>query len=310
MMTSTQKRAEYRMMFKQNVEKRLLVDKIIRIIVFSCVIIAIIPLGSILAEIFKNGASAISYEFLTATPGAIGTGEGGIGPAIQGTLIIIGMSSIIGIPIGVLSGVFLSEFGENRLAQTVRFYNDVFMEFPSIVLGIFAFLIIVLVLGHFSLWAGAFALSLIMFPIIARTTEESLKMVPMTYREAGLSLGLRRWVITMRIVLASAKSGLITGILLSVARIGGETAPLIMTILGSSQFFHSLDAPMDALPLRIWRLSLLPYDSAQLQGWGAAMVLIIVILAINIGVRYFFLRKKGSGMFSRMIRQKVLGGKR
>jgi len=309
-MTSVQKRAEYRMMFKQNVEKRLLVDKIVRIIVFSCVIIAIIPLGSILAEIFKNGASAISYEFLTATPGAIGTGEGGIGPAIQGTLIIIGMSSIIGIPIGVLSGVFLSEFGENRFAQLVRFYNDVFMEFPSIVLGIFAFLIIVLVLGHFSIWAGAFALSLIMFPIIARTTEESLKMVPMTYREAGLSLGLRRWVITMRIVLASAKSGLITGILLSVARIGGETAPLIMTILGSSQFFHSFDAPMDALPLRIWRLSLLPYDSAQLQGWGSAMVLIIIILAINIGVRYFFLKKKGSGMFSRLIRQKALGGKR
>ena len=309
-MTSTQKRLEYRMMFKQNVEKRLLVDKIVRIIVFSCVIIAIIPLGSILAEIFKNGTAAISYEFLTATPGAIGTGEGGIGPAIQGTLIIIGMSSLIGIPIGVLSGVFLSEFGENRLAQIVRFFNDVFMEFPSIVLGIFAFLIIVLVLGHFSIWAGAFALSLIMFPIIARTTEESLKMVPMTYREAGLSLGLRRWVITMRIVLASAKSGLITGILLSVARIGGETAPLIMTILGSSQFFHSFDAPMDALPLRIWRLSLLPYDSAQLQGWGSAMVLIIIILAINIGVRYFFLRKKNSGMFQRLIRQKALGGKR
>jgi len=309
-MTSTQKRLEYRMMFKQNVEKRLLVDKIVRIIVFSCVIIAIIPLGSILAEIFKNGTAAISYEFLTATPGAIGTGEGGIGPAIQGTLIIIGMSSLIGIPIGILSGVFLSEFGENRLAQIVRFFNDVFMEFPSIVLGIFAFLIIVLVLGHFSIWAGAFALSLIMFPIIARTTEESLKMVPMTYREAGLSLGLRRWVITMRIVLASAKSGLITGILLSVARIGGETAPLIMTILGSSQFFHSFDAPMDALPLRIWRLSLLPYDSAQLQGWGSAMVLIIIILAINIGVRYFFLRKKNSGMFQRLIRQKASGGKR
>src|SRR3989344_2704317 len=263
MMTSTEKRAEYRMMFKQNVERRLLVDKIIRIIVFACVITAIIPLGSILVEIFKNGASAISYEFITATPGAIGTGEGGIGPAIQGTLIIIGMSSLIGIPIGVLSGIFLSEFGENRLAQVVRFFNDVFMEFPSIVLGIFAFLMIVLVLGHFTIWAGAFALSLIMFPIVARTTEESLKMVPMTYREAGLALGLRRWMITMRIVLSSAKNGLLTGILLSVARIGGETAPLIMTIL-----------------------------------------------AINIGVRYFFLKKRGSGMFSRLIRQKTTGGKR
>ena len=308
-MTSSQKRLEYRMMFKQNVAKRLLVDKIIRLVVFACVIIAIIPLGSILVEIFKNGASAISYEFLTATPGAVGSGEGGIGPAIQGTLIIIGMSSLMGIPIGVLSGIFLSEFENNRLAQVVRFYNDVFMEFPSIVLGIFAFLMIVLVLGHFSLWAGAFALSLIMFPIVARTTEESLKMVPMTYREAGLALGLQKWIITLRIVLASAKRGLVTGILLSVARIGGETAPLIMTILGSSQFFHSFDSPMDALPLRIWRLSLLPYDSAQLQGWGSAMVLIIIILSINVGVRYFFLKKSGSGMFSRLIRQKA-GGQR
>ena len=141
-------------------------------------VIAIIPLGSILVEVFKNGAAAISYEFLTETPGAIGSGEGGIGPAIQGTLIIIGLSSLIGVPIGVMSGIFLSEYGENRIAKPIRFFNDVFMEFPSIVLGIFAFLVIVLILGHFSVWAGAFALSLIMFPIVARTTEESLKMVP------------------------------------------------------------------------------------------------------------------------------------
>src|SRR3990167_8510698 len=189
-MTSTQKRLEYRMMFKQNVAKRLLVDKAVRIIVFSCVIIAIIPLGSILVEVFKNGLTAISIEFLTATPGADGSGEGGIGPAIQGTLIVIGLSSMIGVPIGVMSGIFLSEYVDNVLARFIRFFNDVFMEFPSIILGIFAFLVIVLVLGHFSVWAGAFALSLIMFPIVARTTEESLKMVPMTYREAGTALGL------------------------------------------------------------------------------------------------------------------------
>ncbi|MEK6818055.1 MAG: phosphate ABC transporter permease PstA, partial [Thermoproteota archaeon] len=271
------RRQEYRSLFKQNVAKRLLVDKAVRIIVFSCVIIAIIPLGSILVEVFKNGLTAISIEFLTETPGSAGSGEGGIGPAIQGTLIIIGLSSMIGVPIGVMSGIFLSEYGDNALARFVRFFNDVFMEFPSIILGIFAFLIIVLVLGHFSVWAGAFALSLIMFPIVARTTEESLKMVPMTYREAGTALGLKKWVITFRIVISAAKSGMITGILLSVSRIGGETAPLIMTILGSSQFFSSMDTPMDALPLRIWRLSLLPYDSAQLQGWGAALVLIMII---------------------------------
>ena len=180
MTTTQQRRQEYRSLFKQNVEKRLVVDKAVRIVVFACVIIAIIPLGSILVEVFKNGAAAISYEFLTAVPGSIGSGEGGIGPAIQGTLIVIGLSSIIGVPIGVMSGIFLSEYGDNKLARTIRFFNDVFMEFPSIVMGIFAFLMIVLILGHFSVWAGAFALSLIMFPIVARTTEESLKMVPVT----------------------------------------------------------------------------------------------------------------------------------
>ena len=297
------RRQEYRSLFKQNVAKRLLVDKAVRIIVFSCVIIAIIPLGSILIEVFKNGLTAISIEFLTETPGSVGSGEGGIGPAIQGTLIIIGLSSMIGVPIGVMSGIFLSEYGDNALARFVRFFNDVFMEFPSILLGIFAFLIIVLVLGHFSVWAGAFALSLIMFPIVARTTEESLKMVPMTYREAGTALGLKKWVITFRIVISAAKSGMVTGILLSVSRIGGETAPLIMTILGSSQFFSSMDTPMDALPLRIWRLSLLPYDSAQLQGWGAALVLIMIIIGINLGIKYYFMNKK-NGFFGQLIKQR------
>ncbi len=303
MTTTQQRRQEYRTLFKQNVQKRLAVDKAVRIIVFSCVVIAIIPLGSILVEVFKNGIAAISYEFLTAVPGSIGSGDGGVGPAIQGTLIIIGLSSLIGVPIGVMSGIFLSEYGDNKLARIIRFFNDVFMEFPSIVMGIFAFLMIVLILGHFSVWAGAFALSLIMFPIVARTTEESLKMVPTTYREAGTALGLKKWVITLRIVISAAKSGMITGILLSVSRIGGETAPLIMTILGSSQFFSSMDVPMDALPLRIWRLSLLPYDSAQLQGWGAAMVLIIIILGINLGVRYYFASKKGNSLFGRLIKQ-------
>ncbi|MGQ0772366.1 MAG: phosphate ABC transporter permease PstA [Nitrososphaerota archaeon] len=306
MVSSSQKRSEYRALFKHNVKGRLIVDKVAMGMVFGCVVVALVPLGSILLEVFKNGISALSIEFLTQPPGAIGSGEGGIGPAIQGTIIIIGMSSLIGVPIGVMSGIFLAEFGDNRLGRTVRFFNDVFMEFPSIILGIFAFLSIVLILGHFSLWAGAFALSLIMFPIVARTTEESLKMVPLTYREAGLALGLKKWIVTLRIVLSAAKSGMLTGILLAVARIGGETAPLIMTVLGSSQFFSGVDAPMDALPLRIWRLSLLPYDSAQLQGWGAAVVLIIIILAINIGVRYYFSTKgKKGGLMAR-----VMGGYR
>ena len=295
-MTNIKKRQYYRTLFRQNVERRLIIDKIIRLIVFSCVIIAIIPLGSILIEVFRNGIAAISLEFLTATPGAIGSGDGGVGPAIQGTLIIVGLASLIGIPIGIMSGIFLAEYGNNKLAKFIRFFNDVFMEFPSIVLGIFAFLVIVLVLGNFSVWAGAFALSLIMFPIVARTTEESLKLVPTSYREAGVALGLKKWVITTRIVMTAAKKGLVTGILLSVSRISGETAPLIMTILGSSQFFQNFNEPLDALPLRIWRLALQPYDSAQLHGWGSAAVLIIIILGINLAVRYFILHKNNYGI--------------
>jgi phosphate transport system permease protein len=268
-----------------NLKRRMLVDKIFRAAAFGCVVLAIIPLGSILVEIFRNGAAALSLEFLTATPGAVGEGEGGIGPAIQGTMILIGLASLMGVPAGVMTGIYLSEFGNNKFARTVRFFNDVLTEFPSIVIGIFAFVLIVLTIGSFSVWAGAFALSIIMLPVVARTTEESLKLVPQTIREAALALGVPQWRMTFSVLLATAKSGLITGIMLAVARIAGETAPLILTILGSSLFFQGLDKPLDALPLRIWRLSLLPYDYAQLHGWGAAVILILLVLSLNVAVR-------------------------
>ena len=279
-------------MFKANVNNRLLVDKIMIGVVLACVLIAITPLLWILGTLFYGGFEALSWGFLTEEPGAVGTGVPlAIGPAIQGTIIIIGLSSIIGIPIGVLGGIYLAEFGGSWFSKQIRFFMDVFMEFPSIVLGVFAFLAIVLLLGHFSIWAGAFALSLIMFPIIARATEEALKMVPWTLREAGTALGLRKWIVTMRVIIPAAKNGIVTGILLSVSRVGGETAPLIMTILGSSQFSGGFDSPMDALPLRIWRFSLQPYDEARLAGWGAALVLVLLILAIHVGVRYWFMQR-------------------
>ncbi len=287
-MDTSQKRLKYRALFRQNVRGRLIKDKAMRCVVIACVIVAIVPLGSILAEVVANGAMALSVGFITEVPGSAGSGEGGVGPAIQGTLIIVGLASLMGVPIGIMSGIFLSEYGTSRLAGAVRFFTDVFMQFPSIVMGIFAFFVIVLVLGHFSAWAGAFALSLIMFPIVSRTTEESLRLVQGTYREAGVALGLKKWTVTVRIVMAAARDGMVTGILLSVSRVAGETAPLIMTILGSSQFFGGFGGPMDALPLRIWRLSLLPYDSAQLHGWGSALVLIAIILVVNVCVRYAF----------------------
>lgn len=296
-MITVEQRTEFRKHFRYNVGRRLVLDKAVKCMVFLCVVVAIVPLIAILVNVFSNGAAALSWDFLTQIPGAVGSDDlGGIGPAIQGTIVLIGLSSLIGVPIGVMGGIFLSEYGNNRYGRTIRFFNDVLAEFPTIVIGVFTFVLIVLTIGNFSVWAGSFALSIVMLPIIMRTTEESLKLVPVTYREAGYALGIRRWRVVFTIVLSGAKSGLVTGILLAVARIAGETAPLVFTILGSSQFIQGLDGPVDALPLRIWRLSSLPYDSSVTQGWGAAFVLIILVLSINIGVRYLFLRKKGQTM--------------
>jgi len=256
-----------------------------------CVAVAIIPLGSILLEVIRNGAPALSLEFLTHPPGAIGEGGGGVANAIQGTLILIALTAIIGVPLGVMSGIYLAEFGESRLAGAVRFLNEVLLGFPSIVVGIFVYTLVVLGMGSFSAIAGAIALAIIMMPIVARTTEESLKLVPSTIREAAMALGIRRWRTILSIVVSTARSGIVTGAMLSVARISGETAPLIMTILGSQWFFAGFRQPMDALPLRVWRLALLPYDYAHRQGWGAALVLILLVLALNVVVRLAIRRR-------------------
>ncbi|XHH10362.1 MAG: phosphate ABC transporter permease PstA [Candidatus Bathyarchaeia archaeon] len=255
-------------------------NRLFFIICAICVVLAVIPLVSILIEVIVRGAPQLSLSFLTSmTPN-------GIGPAIQGTLILIGLTSLIGIPIGVLSGIYLSEFGNNRYAQSMRTINDILTEFPSIIVGITAYGIVVIALvGSFSAIAGAIALAFILIPIVARTTEESLKLVPNSIREASLALGAHKWRTTLSVVLPTAKGGLITGVLLAVARIAGETAPLILTILGNRYFFQGLDKPMAALPLEIWRDSLQPYANLQAQGWGAALILILIVLTINIAVR-------------------------
>jgi phosphate transport system permease protein len=279
------------MMDKQSTRRRLL-DKIATGVVLTCVIAAIIPLGSILIEVVKNGVGALSLEFLTQPPGAIGSGSGGIGPAIQGTLIVIALASLMGAPVGVLAGIYLSEFaGSGMFPYAVRFLNDVLTGLPSIIVGIVGFVVIVLTIGSFSVWAGAFALSIIMVPIVVRVTEETLKIVPNSIREAGYSLGIPKWKVVMFIVLTSAKSGVLTGIVLALSRIAGETAPLIMTILGTSLFFTGFTDPVDALPLRIWRLASQPYESAHSFGWGAALILIILVLVMSVGLRMLAYKK-------------------
>jgi phosphate transport system permease protein len=256
-------------------------NKFFFVLCAACVVIAVIPLLSILYEVVSRGAPQLSINFLTQKDA-----DGGIGPAIQGTLILMGLTSVTGIPVGVLSGVYLAEFGNNKYAASIRTVNDVLTEFPSIVVGITAFGVVVLgIMGSYSPLAGAVALSFILIPIVARTTEESLKLVPNSVREAALALGAHKWRTTLSVVLPAAKGGLVTGTLLAIARIAGETAPLIMTILGNAYFFQGFSSPMDALPLRIWRDSLQPYANLQAQGWGAALVLILIVLSLNIAVR-------------------------
>ena len=246
-----------------------------------CVIIAVIPLLSILYEVVSRGAPHLSLQFLTND--AL---HGGIGPAIQGTLILIGLTSLIGVPVGILSGVYLSEFGENRYASFLRTINDVLTEFPSIVVGITAYSVIVIgIIGSYSPIAGAVALSIMLIPIVARTTEESLKLVPNSVREASLALGIHKWKTTLRIVVPAAKSGVVTGTLLAIARIAGETAPILLTILGSSYFFRGFNSSMDALPLRIFRDARWDDPRVQAEAWGVALILIVIVLSLNIVVR-------------------------
>lgn len=290
-------RKDYRLILhghmKKTYRKRIIIDRLATIFAIVCVVAAIIPLGSILLEVVKNGVAALSLEFLVATQGSIGSGKGGIGPAIQGTIIVVGLASLIATPVGVLTGIYLSEFAGNGIfPSAVRFLNSVLTGLPSIVIGIVGYVTVVLVLGSFSVWAGALSLSIIMIPIVVIVTEETLRIVPHSLREAGYALGISKAKITLNIVLMTAKSGVLTGIGLGIARIAGETAPLIMTILGTSLFFSSLEGPVDALPLRIWRLASQPYESAHSFGWGAALVLILMVLGVNVVLR-LLAHKKG-----------------
>lgn len=291
----------YRDILQETVNKkyrrRLLVNRLVTIFTIVCVIAAIVPLVSILLEVVKNGASAISFEFLTQPQGSMGSGTGGIAPAIQGTIIVVGLASLIAAPIGVLAGIYLSEFAKQGIfVDLVRFFNDVLTGLPSIVIGIVGYTAIVLTIGSFSVLAGALALSIIMIPIVVRVTEETLKVVPYSLREAGQSLGISKAIITLFIVLPSAKNGILTGIVIAISRIAGETAPLIMTILGTSLFFTGITGPVDALPLRIWRLASQPYESAHAFGWGSALILILMILALSVGLRLWAQKRSLKGV--------------
>jgi len=264
---------------------RKVVNKIMTIAVIAAVDLAIVPLVLILGDIFIKGASAINLGFLTHLPTAPTFPGGGIANAIVGSFTMVGLAALISIPIGVGAGIFFSEWPSSKLSTVSGFMNDVLTGFPSMVLGLFVFIVIVLTTKEFSAFAGGVALSFVMIPIIARTTDESLKLVPMTLREASMALGIPRWKTVLRVVISTGKNGLLTGILLGVARATGETAPLLYTAATSSYFATSLFQPTASLTVLIYNYGTSPYATWQAQAWGAALVLILIMLGLNLLVK-------------------------
>jgi phosphate transport system permease protein len=260
-------------------------------LMIGAVIVALLPLFFILANLIVKGAGSLSFDFFTKTPAPAGETGGGVAHAILGTLLIVGMASLIGIPIGMAAGVYCAEFPSSRLTWVTRFMADVMNGTPSIVVGVFAWAWIVAKQKHFSALAGSAALALLMIPMILRTTEEMIKLVPNSLREAALALGYPRWRTSLAIVLRTTLPGIVTGSLLAVARIAGETAPLLFTALGSQYLTFDLNQPMAALPLTVFTYATGPYEEWHRYAWAAALVLILVVFVLSLGARLAIRRR-------------------
>lgn len=260
------------------------------------VLVAVLPLLMILGTLVVKGASALNWDFFTkiptGTPGDVG---GGVAHAIVGTLIIVGMAACIALPVGIGAGLFVAEYPDTALAWTARFLADVLNGAPSIVIGVFAWAFVVAGQKHFSALAGSVALAMIMIPMILRTTEEMIKLVPHALREAALALGYPRWRTSLTVVLRTILPGVVTGCLLALARAAGETAPLLFTALGSQFFSLKVAQPMAALPLVVFTYATGPYEEWHRLAWASALVLILVVFALSVSARLATRRRDGSG---------------
>jgi phosphate transport system permease protein len=246
----------------------------------------LIPLGLIFFHILKMGIGSLSLDFFTQIPKPPGEAGGGMANGLAGSLVMILLASLIGLPTGIFGALYLSEFGGNRLAASIRFCADVLSGVPSIITGMVAYTLLVVPMKGFSALAGAFALALIMIPIVLRTTEEQLKMVPASLREAALALGVPFWRTSLKVTLRSALPGVVTGVLLAIARVAGETAPLLFTALGNQFWGRKLTEPMAALPLQIFNFAIAPYDEWHRLAWGGALVLILIMFALSLSARW------------------------
>ena len=257
-------------------------------IALTCVAaaLAIVPLIAILAYLLKQGASALSLDFFTNMPKPVGDGGGGMANAIVGTLILIAIAAAFGLPIGIGAGLYLAERRGTQLANLVRFLADVLNGLPSIVMGIFAWQFLVRPFGHFSALAGGVAIGAMMIPLVTRTTEEMVRTVPLALREAALALGYPRWRTSLQIVLRTALGGIVTGVLVAVARVAGETAPLLFTAFGNQFWSTKVNQPIAALPLQVFTYAISPYDEWHAQAWAGALVLIALVLVISVIARF------------------------
>ena len=254
-------------------------------VALACALLVVAPLGLVFYHLIKSGIGSVNWAFFTQLPKPVGESGGGMANAIAGTFILLGLAALIGVPVGVLGGVYLSEYGSSRLNWWIRFAADVLNGVPSIIWGIVVYALVVVPMKGFSAWAGGIVLGMLMIPHIMRPSEEVLQLVPNGYREASLALGIPRWRTIVQIVLRTAMKGIVTGVLLALARVAGETAPLLFTAFGNRFWNHSLSDPIAALPLQIFNYAISPYDDWHRQAWAGALVLLLLITAVNVGVR-------------------------
>jgi phosphate transport system permease protein len=266
-----------------------------QVLMYAAAALATLPLIAILAYLLAKGASSVSLTCFTAMPQPVGEPGGGMANAIVGTLMLVGIASVVGLPVGIGAGLYLAERRSAPLASAVRFLADVLNGLPSIVMGIFAWELLVRPVGHFSALAGGVALGAMMIPMVTRTTEEMVRLVPISLREAALALGYTRWRTSLSIVLRTAMGGIVTGALVAVARIAGETAPLLFTAFGNQFWSTSLREPIAALPLQIFTYAISPYDDWHAQAWAGAIVLVGIVLVISTIARVATRHRLGRG---------------
>lgn len=279
----------------RSVRRRRVSNQIMVMLTYAAAALATLPLLLILWHLITRGAGAISLDFVTRIPAPVGEGGGGMANAIVGTLVLIGVASVVGLPVGIGAGLYLAEHREGHLAGIIRFLSDVLSGLPSIVMGIFIWQILVRPFGHFSALAGGVALGVMMIPLVTRTTEEMIRLVPTALHEAALALGYSRWRTWLAVVLRTALPGIVTGALVAIARIAGETAPLLFTAFGNNFWSTSLTRPIAALPLQIYTYAISPYDEWHAQAWAGALVLIGLVLVISVAARFVTRARYGRG---------------